>query len=578
VPGAAFVGPNGEALLYGFPTSSGYGRLVFRPLGGPSGSPHKLPSPMGYPGSTVAVAWFPDGSSLIADETADMVAFRPPGARATVGTPQDLSNGLGEGPAAMATGPNGVALIGLQGNLGVGAVYRSPGAKGVVDMKKAQYFGPGVLLGAALDPTKGGAVIVWRDSANSWLYEAVRNPGAKSFGKAQVLSSKPYGAAMAVNSAGYAVVTWMGGAAGPDSYPTQVFAAERSPGSAFAPANVIGDSPNGDPTYPQPGVTATGDGLVAWTSINSATSYDAKIAVSHGGSWSSPVDDGVTQIGMGHVASAGKTILIALGPDAANAYDTQTATSSKGGLSLAHAVAVSGPPVAMGVGDSDSAAYVDQQVTHGKPVGVLLPYEDRTRTTDVTVRMEGANRTLLKSTVVTLHLGWVTKFGAPVGSCSNTGTAGALDVAANHKWAGTFSAKVDSYTVSSILGETEKAPVVWNTWVNDQRSNGDICALDLRTGDQVLFAAAKPTADPIGLVAPSSGTREKAFHVNLVSFGSTGVSKPLAGARVSFAGGSVVSNHSGVATILPTRVGTLVLTASDQGYIRASSVQVKVTQ
>jgi hypothetical protein len=527
---------------------------------------------MGSPGSTIAVAWFADGSSLVADETVDMVAFRPSGARAVVGTPQDLSKGLGEGPVAMATAPNGVALIGLQGNLGVGVAYRSRGAEGVVDMKHAQYLGQGVVLGVALDPNKGGAVIVWRGSGTSAMFEAVRAPGAKSFGTPLELDASPYGARMAVSSSGYAVVTWSGGPAGKDGYPTQVFATERAPGKAFGPVRFLGNSPIGDGFSPLPAVTTTGDALVAWTSVHSANDYVSKVAIGRGGGWAT-IDDGAAETSIGPVASGGKTILIVLD----SSTEVQTAFSGNGALALSHPVPVPSPPIAMGVGGSDTALYVDARDVYTKPKYDVLPYEDRTRTTSVTVRVEGANRTLVKSTVVKLHLGWITRFGAPVGSCSSAGAAGALDSAANHKWVATYQARVDSYVVDSILNESERAPVVWNAWVNNQRSNGDICSLDLKTGDQLLFAAAKPTADPIGLVAPASATRGKPFHVDVVAFSATGVSKPLAGARVSFAGGSVVSDPSGVATILPTKVGTLVLAASDHNYIRAAPVQVKVS-
>lgn len=174
IPATVSVAPNGAALLFGFPDSLGHSRTVFRPAGGSPGSPRGLPGPLGYPtGTQLLVGWFPDGSALIANPGADMLSFRPSGAKASVGAPQNL--GPGEGPAAIATNPSGTALIGLAGNNGVGVAFRSSGAKGSVAMSHAKYFGPGAVLGVALDPSGGGAMIAWTDAVGT-LKEAVRNP------------------------------------------------------------------------------------------------------------------------------------------------------------------------------------------------------------------------------------------------------------------------------------------------------------------------------------------------------------------------------------------------------------------
>jgi hypothetical protein len=372
------VGPGGSALVFGFPDSAGHTRVLFRPSGGPPGSPHALPAAIGYPtGTPLIVDWFPNGSSLIDNPGADMLAFRPPGAKASVETPQNL--GLpqgGEGPAAIATAPSGVALIGLAGNKGVGVAFRSPGAKGSVDMLHAQYFGPGTLLGVALDPKKGGAVVAWTDA--NVLEQAVRRPGATSFVKPRPIVTAPYGVAMA-DSSGYAVIAWAGGPPGPDSYPSQVFATERGPGGGFGTVRKIGDSPNGDPLYAVPAITSAGDALVAWTRIASSSAFGATIATEHRGHWGPQKGDGAAGSQIDGMSSAGKHLLIFSDTrsDKGTRYDLQMGSSTKNGLTIAGAVRVPAGIAAMGVSASGTALYTYQQLTGGKVQFFLKPYESR---------------------------------------------------------------------------------------------------------------------------------------------------------------------------------------------------------
>jgi hypothetical protein len=391
-PVAVSVGPTGTALVMGFPDSAGHTKLLFRPAGGPPGSPRAIPSALGYPtGTPLDVSWFADGSSLIANPGADMLAYRPPGARSIVGAPQNLSNGKGEGPAeygchstdpltycpAIATALNGRALIGLDGNLGVGAAFRSSGARGSVDMRHGQYFGRGTVLGVALDPRDGGAVIAWIDGSSA-LEEAVRRPGSASFGTAHQIARSPYAAAMATDSSGYAVISWAGGSAGPDSYPTQVFATERGPGGAFGAAHEIGNSPNGDPLTTVPAVTSTGDALVAWTRIASSTSFGATIATEHRGHWSPQRADGPLGSQIAGVASAGKAVLVALSTGLSQTvYDVQTGSSTTTGIRMASPKRVPAGLTAMSVGTSGTALYIYGQTTHGTLRYSMLPYEAR---------------------------------------------------------------------------------------------------------------------------------------------------------------------------------------------------------
>jgi len=89
-PNSLALGPDGTGLLT-FAGSGGAYNLAVRPAGGPVGGAQPLPSPLGTQGGAPLIGWFPDGSSLIADPNTRRVAFRPAGAAAAIGMPQDLS-------------------------------------------------------------------------------------------------------------------------------------------------------------------------------------------------------------------------------------------------------------------------------------------------------------------------------------------------------------------------------------------------------------------------------------------------------------------------------------------------------
>ena len=354
-----------------------------------------------------------DGSALIVDPQSNGVAFRSAGAAGVIGAPQNL--GSGRGPSAIATAPSGEAMIGLDGGPSgqVGVAFRSAGPSGVVDIQNAQYFGPGQLTGVVLDPS-GGAVVVWRNGTT--LYQAVRDPGAASFGTPAIIPAPGlYRPLMAEDPSGYAVVSWVGGPPGPDSYGTQVFAAERAPGAAFGSPQQIGTTPTGDPTAAFPGVTSSGDAIVGWEAgafsncspNGNDSDFGAYVVTSHNGSWSAPTAlagatwpsdsaiDGVVSAG-NHVAVAYYTqadhdTRCQLPIDDSTASFVQTGSVGPSGITLdgpvntvselsnGHGQYFSAGFTGMSVNTSGGVLYEYSQYTQGGNSFWLLPYEDRTQ-------------------------------------------------------------------------------------------------------------------------------------------------------------------------------------------------------
>jgi hypothetical protein len=199
----------------------------------------------------------------------------------------------------------------------------------------------------------------------------------------------------------------------------------------------------------------------------------------------------------------------------------------------------------------------------------------------VTVRIEGLNKTLLPATVVHAGSGSITKGGTPSGACPTQSGAGALDAATHHKWNGSWDAKYSALSLTSIFSETytlSSKKDYWSVWVNNGYASTGICGVTLKAGEQLLFAAVPdtPTEYPLGLSEQGSVTVGHSFKVKTVWFNGGGKAKPLGGVKVSGHGVSAVSNSHGIATIIPTHSGKLVLHATKHAYIRAAALSVRV--
>jgi hypothetical protein len=201
--------------------------------------------------------------------------------------------------------------------------------------------------------------------------------------------------------------------------------------------------------------------------------------------------------------------------------------------------------------------------------------------TTVTVRVEGLTHTLLVTTRVKTRTGSITKDGTPKGMCPATSAAGALDVAADHNWAGTYD-KTYGLEVTSILGESHSfsSKDYWEIFVDNVAAEAGACELKLRHGEQVLFAAVPdkgPSEYPIALKLPDHATAAHAFTAKVVYYNAKGKATPLAGATVSVHGHSSKTGTSGTIKLTPGSAGTFTVRATKTGYIRAVPVALSVT-
>jgi Domain of unknown function (DUF4430) len=198
----------------------------------------------------------------------------------------------------------------------------------------------------------------------------------------------------------------------------------------------------------------------------------------------------------------------------------------------------------------------------------------------VTIRIEGAKRTLLATTTVQAPAsGFISKDGAPTGSCPADSAAGALNAATKGSWSGTWESKYDDYFVTKILGDTESgSKSYFEILVNNVPASTGPCEIKLKAGDQLLFGVVPLSGRgyPLVISAPKTAIKGSSLKVIVDDVNGKGKSAPLAGATVIGGGATATTNAKGIATLTPQRAGKLKLGASKAGYIRAATVTVEV--
>ncbi len=197
----------------------------------------------------------------------------------------------------------------------------------------------------------------------------------------------------------------------------------------------------------------------------------------------------------------------------------------------------------------------------------------------VTVRVLGpapAYEALSAPTQVTTTSALVTKEG---GECSGTSAGGALELATNGNWQGTWSASYKDYEVIAIDGrsfpfeEGSPADFYWSFWHNYVYSEVGVCEAELAPGDQVLFVPScyGPSCPPeptrlLAIEAPATVEPGHAVSVAVRSYPATGgASSPAAAVAVTGAGAGVQTDGTGHATVTFPADGTYVLRAAGAG-------------
>jgi hypothetical protein len=214
----------------------------------------------------------------------------------------------------------------------------------------------------------------------------------------------------------------------------------------------------------------------------------------------------------------------------------------------------------------------------------------------VTVRVEGATKTLLQPTTVSAPTsGSLTKGGTPSGTCPADSAAGALNLATHGRWAGSYY-KGLGIDVSTILGTTlsYSKGSYWGFYVNDRLAPKGICDTKLVKGESLLFAPvpAKGKAPrPIVVKAPRTATVGRPFDLRVFTYTGQGdATAPLpswhvdwSSARAHGAKPKVTESKTAPKgevrfTVSGVSSATLTFVVSAKGAIRSAATTVKVVQ
>jgi Domain of unknown function (DUF4430) len=195
---------------------------------------------------------------------------------------------------------------------------------------------------------------------------------------------------------------------------------------------------------------------------------------------------------------------------------------------------------------------------------------------DVTVRVEGAQRTLLAPRTVTLRAGAVGKKAGE--TCSALSALGALDRATRGRWDGSWSASYSEYFVSSILGSSygAEAHYYWAFWIDDKPAPVGACDYDPAKGTSLLFfpqydGKSKSVVAPavLGISAPASVATGRRFTLLVTSYANAnGKARPAAGVHVEIGKASRTTNAAGKVSLALSRPGRVELRASARDSVR----------
>ena len=213
-------------------------------------------------------------------------------------------------------------------------------------------------------------------------------------------------------------------------------------------------------------------------------------------------------------------------------------------------------------------------------VAALAAPGARADTPTVTVRIEGANATLLPTTSVTLD----SSRPEPVSGCNGDSVAAAINLAVNGNWDHGEANNGGGDFTETILGETHDFSHnsdTWAEWVN-YKWGGGICTDLLHPGDQVVMVADNeppPNYSPTRLPLTTSGAPVSVnsgtpFTVNVQEIHTPantfpnpgdGSPQPAQGATVAGGGASAPTDASGNATLSLSQTGDVTLRATKPG-------------
>jgi hypothetical protein len=197
----------------------------------------------------------------------------------------------------------------------------------------------------------------------------------------------------------------------------------------------------------------------------------------------------------------------------------------------------------------------------------------------VNLRVEGADDTIFEGQVKTDgHAIEQDKNGSQPCDGTNGGAnptpgptvTSALDDAV--AWDGTFDTSFSDFLVNRIGPDRSTSTQFWGTALNGTATELGGCQVQVKTGDDVLWAYDMFSAKQfLALSGPRTARLDKPFKVTVTD--TKNGNKPVKGANV---GNVAKTNSKGQATIVGTDKGQLLVKAERKGAIRSNALVVRV--
>jgi hypothetical protein len=230
----------------------------------------------------------------------------------------------------------------------------------------------------------------------------------------------------------------------------------------------------------------------------------------------------------------------------------------------------------------------------GVAAALLLAAPAPAAPSNVTVRIEGQDNTLVPRTAIHTNDTPVAREPGGTRSCKGTGAMGAIHQATGGDYAGEWSGI--GYLLTTVRGEYHYDPYpadparYWSFWVNYRHMDVGLCdpSFELQEGDDVIIlvdcfsaTAACESAQPLQLtglpptVAPGGSVTVKVIEYSVADPNASPtvtVSQPSAGATVSAGGQSATTAADGTATLTLSTPGPVTFTVTKPNRVRTAGV------
>jgi len=191
---------------------------------------------------------------------------------------------------------------------------------------------------------------------------------------------------------------------------------------------------------------------------------------------------------------------------------------------------------------------------------IVLSAASAAQAANVTLRVEGKDRTVVPQTTVALPSSPVLKDGTH--ACAATSFGGALQSAVGSDWTADYFASYDTYLLTGIKGYAPAYPDYFALWVNHKYTYLSVCDPGLQEGDDILalvdycdsgpapdYACLNDSVLPLAIDAPKTVAPGAPFTVTVKRYEKDGTLAPVAGANLAVGDVVQTTNASGQATV-----------------------------